>query len=132
MKINNSDPIFTDNQEEPLKNELPETAQDEKLSEVAAKIVSEEAFATVSNPTKEILRQIALQFDLNVENNITLAVQQSAEYLVKSRLSKKLKNQIKTEKIVKDLGAFISDDPFLRATLLKILQNLKHNSQENS
>lgn len=80
------------------------------------------AGGAATGATRAMLAEIAVQYDLSNEENQQSALRESSEFLVKSRLSDEFK---KSEKIIKDLGKYVAEDPFLKAKLLSVLQKLR-------
>lgn len=126
MKVNKPKSPYVGGADAPDAKDIAKAVKGEKFADTLSALASGEAAGDVSlNSTREVLAQIALQTDLNNDASVSAALQESAEILVKSRLSDKFKQSEQSEKIVKDLSVFVSDDPFLKTKLLSVLQKLR-------
>ena len=121
MKVNKSKSPFVSGADAPDEKDIAKAVKGEKFAETLSALESVAADQTVAGATHTGLTAIAAQYDLSNEENRQSALQESAEFLVKSRLGEKYKN---SEKIVKDLGKYVADDPFLKSKLLSVLQKL--------
>lgn len=120
MKINKSKSPFVSGADAPDEKDIAKAVKGEKFAEALSSLESTYAESAPSE-TRAALTAIAGQYDLSNEENRQKAARESAEFLVKSRLSEKYKD---SEKTVKDLGKFVAEDPFLKSKLLSILQKL--------
>ena len=126
MKINKPKSPYVGGADAPDAKDIAKAVKGEKFADALSALASGEPTESVSlNSTREVLAQIALQTDLTNDRSLSEALKQSAEVLVKSRLSDKFKQSEQSEKIVKDLSHFVSDDPFFKAKLLSVLQKLR-------
>ena len=126
MKVNKPKSPYISGTDAPDAKEIAKAVKGEKFADALSALASGEPTESVAlNSTREVLAQIALQTDLTNDGSVSAALQQSAEVLVKSRLSDKFKQSAQSEKIVKDLSVFVSDDPFFKAKLLSVLQKLR-------
>ena len=129
MKVNKPKSPYVGGADAPDAKDIAKAVKGEKFADALSALASGEPTENVSlNSTREVLAQIALQADLTNDRSLSEALQQSAEVLVKSRLSDKFKQSEQSEKIVKDLSVFVSDDPFFKAKLLSVLQKLRDGS----
>ena len=121
MKVNKSKSPFVSGADAPDEKDIAKAVKGEKFAEALSALESSAASENISSATQTVLTQIVAQYDLSNEENRQSALQESAEFLVKSRLNEKYKN---SEKVVKDLGKYVTDDPFLKSKLLSVLQKL--------
>jgi hypothetical protein len=121
MKINKSKSPFVSGADAPDEKDIAKAIKGGKFSEALSALESTATDGAAPSQASTILTEIAAQYDLSDEENRQAAVQQSAEFLVKSRLGEKYRD---SEKIIKDLGKYVADDPFLKSKLLSILQKL--------
>lgn len=121
MKVNKSKLPFVSGTDASDEKDIAKAVKGEKFAETLSALESATADQSVAGATHTGLTAIASQYDLSNEENRQSALQESAEFLVKSRLGDKYKN---SEKIVKDLGKYVADDPFLKSKLLSVLQKL--------
>ncbi|MEP6901861.1 MAG: hypothetical protein ABJA66_08930 [Actinomycetota bacterium] len=121
MKVNKPKSPFISGADAPDEKDIAKAIKGEKFAETLSALESGTADGGVPHLTRTRLSEIAAQYDLSNEENRQSALQESAELLVKSRLSEKYKN---SEKLIKDLGGYVADDPFLKAKLFAVLQKL--------
>jgi hypothetical protein len=121
MKVNKPKSPFVSGADAPDEKEIAKAIKGENFADTLSALESPSAGNAASDTTRTFLSGIAMQYDLSNDENRQSALQESAEFLVKSRLSEQYKN---SEKLVKDLGGFVADDPFLKAKLLSVLQKL--------
>lgn len=130
MKVNKPKSPYISGTDAPDAKEIAKAIKGEKFADALSALASGEPTESVAlNSTREVLAQIALQADLTNDGSVSAALQQSAEVLVKSRLSDKFKQLEQSEKIIKDLSSFVSDDPFFKAKLLSVLQKLRDSAR---
>ena len=126
MKVNKPKSPYISGTDAPDAKEIAKAVKGERFADALSALASGEPTGNVAlNSTREVLAQIALQADLTNDGSVSAALQQSAEVLVKSRLSDKFKQSQQSEKIIKDLSVFVSGDPFFKAKLLSVLQKLR-------
>lgn len=126
MKINKPKSPYVGGADAPDAKDIAKAIKGGKFADALSAIASDNpAEASAASATRETLAQIALQADLTNDQSLAQALQESAEVLVKSRLSGKFKESKQSEKIVKDLSEFVSDDPFFKSKLLSVLQKLR-------
>ncbi len=126
MKVNKPKSPYVGGADTPDAKEIAKAVKGGKFAETLSALASGDVAGNAAlNATRETLAQIALQADLTNDESISEALRESAEFLIKSRLSEKFKQTEQSEKILKDLSGFISDDPFVKAKLLSILQKLR-------
>lgn len=121
MKVNKSkSPFVSGAADTPDEKDVARAIKGGKFTEALAALESAQATGT-PDATGAALTEIAARYDLSNEENRQTAVEESAEYLVKSRLGEKYGD---SEKVVKDLTEHVAADPFLKSKLLSILQKL--------
>lgn len=126
MKINKSKSPYVGGADAPDAKDIAKAVKGEKFADALSALAAGDAAESVGGSAmRDVLARIASQSDLNDDAGAAAALRQSAEVLVKSRLSEKFKESEQSEKIVSDLSDFVSDDPFLKAKLLSILQKLR-------
>lgn len=126
MKINKPKSPYIGGADAPDAKDIAKAVKGGKFADALSAITSDNpAEASAASAMRETLAQIALQADLTNDQSLAQALQDSAEVLVKSRLSGKFKESKQSEKIVKDLSQFVSDDPFFKSKLLSVLQKLR-------
>lgn len=130
MKVNKSkSPFVSGADNTPDEKDVAKTLKSGKFSDTLAALESNEAAQSGElNSTREVLAQIALQSNLSNDDEAAAALKQSAEILVKSRLSEQFKESEQSEKIIRDLSEFVSEDPLLKAKLLSVLKKLRDGS----
>lgn len=121
MKINKSKSPFVGGADAPDEKDIAKALKGGKFTEALSALESTATESGAPSQTAAALTEIAAQYDLSNEENRQAAVQESAEFLVKSRLGEQSGD---SEKIIKDLGKYVADDPFLKSKLLSILQKL--------
>lgn len=121
MKINKSKSPFVGGADAPDEKDIAKAVKGEKFASALSSLEAA-ADAGAPNATRSALNDIAVQYDLSNEENRQAAIEESAEFLVKSRLGDEHK---KSEKVIKDLSKFVADDPFLKSKLLSVLQKLR-------
>ncbi len=122
MKINKSKSPFVSGADAPDEKDIAKAVKGEKFASALSALESATADAGASSATRAGLNEIAVQYDLSNEENRQAALEESAEFLVKSRLSDEYK---KSEKVIKDLSKYVAEDPFLKSKLLSVLQKLQ-------
>lgn len=122
MKVNKSKSPFVSGTDSPDEKDIAKAVKGEKFAAALSALESPTAAAETANPTRAALYEIAAQYDLSNEQNRESALRESAEFLVKSRLSEEYK---KSEKVVKDLSKYVAEDPFLKSKLFSVLQKLR-------
>lgn len=126
MKVNKPKSPYVGGADAPDAKDIAKAIKGEKFADALSALAAGELAESSSlDSTRETLAQIALQADLTNDQSTAEALRQSAEILVKSRLSEKFKQSGQTEKIVDDLSSFVSDDPFFKAKLLSVLKKLR-------
>src|SRR5258708_3437504 len=83
------------------------------------------AASGASSATRSALAQIASGADLANGGQALLAVRESAQYMINSRLSKQYRETKEGERVVEGLSDYIASDPFLKSKILSILQKVK-------
>ncbi|HEY0429753.1 MAG TPA: hypothetical protein VGC76_18365 [Pyrinomonadaceae bacterium] len=122
MKINKTkSPLAGSAVDAPDEKDIAKAVKGEKFAETLAALETASAETTAPSAARTALTAIAAQYDLSDENAQQQALLESAEFLVKSRLSEKYKQADKT---IGDLREFVVADPFLKAKLLSVLQKL--------
>ena len=128
MKVNKPKSPFVSGTDAPDAKDIAKAVKGGKFAETLFALASGEVSENAAlNAARETLAQIALQADLTNDESISEALRESAEFLIKSRLSETFKQTEQSDKMVKDLSDFVSDDPFVKAKLLSILQKLRDN-----
>ena len=122
MKVNKPKSPYISGTDAPDEKDIAKALKGAKFAEALSALDSTVAADSAASPTQAALAEIAVQYDLSNEENRQNALRESSEFLIKSRLSEKYKE---SEKIVKDLSDYITDDPFLKNKLLSILQKLQ-------
>lgn len=121
MKVNKPKSPFAGGIDGADEKEIAKALKGERFADTLSALESSTSADAAPNLTRSMLTNIAVQYDLSNEENQEKALRESAEFLVKSRLREEFK---KSEKTIKDLGKYVSEDPFLKAKLLTILQKL--------
>ena len=122
MKVNKSkSPFAGESVNAPDEKDIAKAVKGEKFAETLSALESEPAADGAPNATRAALSTIVAQYDLSDEENRQSALQESAEFLIKSRLNEEYQ---KSEKIVQELGKYVTEDPFLKTKLLSVLQKL--------
>ncbi len=126
MKINKSKSPFVSGSDAPDEKEIAKAIKGEKFSETLAALAAADASASgETGATRATLAQIAVQSNLDNEGEAASALRQTAEILVKSRLSEKFKQSEQSEKVIGELSDFVADDPMLKAKMLSVLKKLR-------
>ncbi len=116
---------------EPLggKEEIRETKTsktfESALAEVAGQIEQTAGSEKTDSPTQLAFKKIASNANLDSPEEAMIAVRESAQFLVSSRLDEKLQNSEQGKKISEDLSRFISKDPMMHKKILNILRRLQ-------
>lgn len=121
MKINKTKSPFVGGADAPTEKEIAKAIKGEKFADALSALETASTADGAPSATQTALAQIASQYDLSNEQNQQNALEESAEFLIKSRLKDEYKN---SEKVIKDLRNFVTDDPFLKTKLLSVLQKL--------
>ncbi len=126
MKVNKPKSPYVSGTDAPDEKDIAKAVKGERFADTLAALDAGDVNGSDRlNPTREVLAQIASQSDLSSDDGISTALRQSAEILVKSRLSDRFKESDKGVQTVKDLTNFVSDDPFFKTKLLSVLQKLR-------
>lgn len=120
MKVNKSP--FVSGADAPDEKDIAKAVKGGKFATSLSALDAATGNTGATSATRAMLAEIAVQYDLSNEENQQSALRESGELLVKSRLGDEFK---KSEKIIKDLGKYIAEDPFLKAKLLSVLQKLQ-------
>jgi hypothetical protein len=121
MKVNKSKSPFVVGADAPDEKDIAKAVKGEKFASALSALESASEAGGAASATRAGLSEIVVQYDLSNEENRQAAVEESAEFLVKSRLSDEFK---KSEKVIKDLSRYVAEDPFLKSKLLSVLQKL--------
>ena len=122
MKVNKSKSPFVGGADAPDEKDIAKAVKGGKFTEALALLDAAAATENAApSEASRALAAIASQYDLSDEKGRQSAVEESAEFLVKSRLGEKYGD---SEKMVKDLTGHVAADPFLKSKLLSILQKL--------
>jgi hypothetical protein len=78
-----------------------------------------------ASDTRAALAQIANGADLTNAGQSLAAVQESARYMIRSRLGKQYRETREAKRLIDGLSDYVSSDPLLKSKLLSILQKLK-------
>ena len=128
MKVNKPrSPFASGGVDAPDEKDIAKAVKGEKFAETLSALESTPAGDGAPSPTRAGLSTIVAQYDLSDEENRQSALQESAEFLVKSRLNEEYQ---KSEKIVQELGKYVTDDPFLKNKLLSVLQKLSDSQSQ--
>lgn len=122
MKINKSKSPFVSGADAPDEKDIAKAVKGEKFASALSALDSTAAADGAASATRSALGEIAVQYDLSNEENRQAAVEESAEFLIKSRLGDEFN---KSEKVVSDLRKYVAEDPFLKSKLLSVLQKLR-------
>ena len=126
MKVNKPKSPYVSGTDAPDEKDIAKAVKGERFAVTLAALDAGDVNGSDRlNPTREVLAQIASQSDLSSDDGISTALRQSAEILVKSRLSDRFKESDKGVQTVRDLTNFVSDDPFFKTKLLSVLQKLR-------
>ena len=126
MKVNKPKSPYVSGTDAPDEKDIAKAVKGEKFADALAALDSNAIDGNAAtDATRATLVQIASQSDLSSDDGISTALRQSAEILVKSRLSNLFKESDKGAQTVKDLTNFVSDDPFFKTKLLSVLQKLR-------
>lgn len=120
MKVNKTKTTYVGGADAPTEKEILKAVKGDKFANALSAIESATAEGA-SSPTQTALTEIAVKYDLSDEQSRQSAVEDSAEFLIKSRLKEEHR---KSEKTVRELTQFVSEDAFLKSKLLSILQKL--------
>lgn len=121
MKVNKTKSPLVGGADAPTEKEIAKAIKGEKFADALSALETASMTDAAPSATQTALTQIASQYDLSNEQNQQSALEESAEFLIKSRLKDEYKN---SEKVVSDLRNFVTDDPFLKSKLLSVLQKL--------
>ncbi len=121
MKVNKSKSPFVSGTDAPDEKDIAKAIKGGNFAETFSALEAAAAENAQPSQATATLTEIAAQYDLSDEENRQSAVEESAEFLVKSRLGEKYRD---SEEIIKDLTRHVADDPFLKSKLLSILQKL--------
>ena len=121
MKVNKSKSPFVGGADAPDEKDIAKAVKGGKFTEALASLDAAATENAAPSEASRALAAIASQYDLSDEKGRQSAVEESAEFLVKSRLGEKYGD---SEKMVKDLTGHVAADPFLKSKLLSILQKL--------
>lgn len=95
------------------------------LADVAGEIERAGSGAEAESPTRSAFKEIAANSNLDSAEGAMSAVQDSARFLVGSRLREDMRDSEEGKKVTDDLSSYISKDPFMHKKILGILQRLK-------
>lgn len=126
MKVNKTKSPFVGGADAPTEKDIAKAVKGEKFADALSALETASMTDAAPSATQTALMQIASQYDLSNEQNQQSALEESAEFLIKSRLKDEYKD---SEKVVKDLRHFVTDDPFLKGKLLSVLQKLSDGSR---
>ena len=122
MKINKTkSPLAPGAVDAPDEKDIARAVKGEKFAETLSALEAASTNAAEPSAARTALTAIASQYDLSDEESRRQALLESAEFLVKSRLSEKYKE---AGKAISDLREYVVEDPFLKAKLLSVLQKL--------
>ena len=122
MKINKSkSPLAGGPVDGPDEKDIAKAVKGEKFAETLSALEAANTETAAPSAARTALTAIASQYDLSDEESRQKALLESAEFLVKSRLSEKYKG---ADKAISDLREYVVEDPFLKAKLLSVLQKL--------
>lgn len=108
-----------------LKQGKVEKSFEAALAELAGQIEQTGANEKTDNPTRAKFQEIANNGNLDSPEGAMTAVQESAKYLVGSRLSDEMRDSEQGKKVTEELGEYLSKDPLMNKKILGILQRLK-------
>lgn len=121
MKINKTKSPFVSGTDAPDEKDIAKAIKGEKFAETLSALEASAGEVSAPSAARTALTAIAAQYDLSNESEQQQALRESAEFLVKSRLNEKYK---KAGKVIDELSAFVTADPFLKTKLLSVLQKL--------
>jgi hypothetical protein len=122
MKINKTkSPFESGAVDAPDDKDIAKAVKGEKFAETLSALDATNAETSAPSAARAALTKIASQHNLSDENEQKKALRESAEFLVKSRLSEKYKG---AEKVIDELSEFVADDPFLKTRILSVLKKL--------
>lgn len=121
MKIDKTKSTYVGGADAPTEKEIAKAIKGEKFADALSALETASTADGAPSATQTALTQIASQYDLSNEQNQQSALDESAEFLIKSRLKDEYKD---SEKVVSELKSFVTDDPFLKGKLLSVLQKL--------
>lgn len=121
MKVNKTKSPLVSGADGPDEKDIAKAVKGEKFAETLSALEAAAAETAAPSAARTALTAIASQYDLSNENEQRQALLESAEFLVKSRLSEKYKQ---ADKAIGELREFVAGDPFLKARLLSVLQKL--------
>jgi hypothetical protein len=122
MKINKTkSPLAPGTVDAPDEKDIARAVKGEKFAETLSALEASSVAGAEPSAARTALTAIAAQYDLSDEESRRQALLESAEFLVKSRLSEKYKQ---ADKAISDLREYIAEDPFLKAKLLSVLEKL--------
>ena len=127
MKVNKTkSPFAPGGVDAPDEKDVAKAVKGEKFAETLSALEASAATDGASaapSAARSALTAIASQYDLSDEGERQKALRESAEFLVRSRLSEKYK---KADKAIGELSDFVADDPFLKSKLLSVLEKLNN------
>jgi uncharacterized protein with PhoU and TrkA domain len=121
MKVNKTKSPFTEGIDATDEKDAAKAVKGEKFAETLSALEAAAHETSAPNAARTALTEIASQYDLSNEEEQQKALRESAEFLVKSRLSDKYKQ---ADKAIGDLSEYVAADPFLKTKLLSVLQKL--------
>jgi hypothetical protein len=121
MKVNKTKSPFVGGADAPDEKDIAKAVKGEKFAETLSALEASAADTAAPSAARTALTAIAAQYDLSDENGQQQALLESAEFLVKSRLSEKYKQ---ADKAIGELSEFVAADPLLKTKLLSVLQKL--------
>lgn len=134
MKVNRPESPLSGGTE-PLESltprELRETVKSDKFAaalsqlEAQAGASNSQSASNAGSATRATLAEIACGANLGSNEGVAGAVRESAQYMIRSRLSNRYRETEQGARLVSDLSDYIADDPLLKNKLLTILQRLK-------
>lgn len=122
MKVNKPISPFAGGADAPTEKDIAKAVKGDKFAETLSALENAAGAPDAApNEMHAALTEIARQYNLSDERGQQQAINESADYLVKSRLNEEQK---KIEKAVQDLTKYVAEDPFLKNKLLSVLRKL--------
>ena len=121
MKVNKTKSSYVSGADAPDEKDIAKAVKGEKFAETLSALEASTAATSAPSAARTALTAIAAQYDLSDESDQQQALLESAEFLVKSRLSDKYKQ---ADKVIGELSEFVASDPFLKTKLLSVLKKL--------
>lgn len=131
MKVNPTGPPMTGGTEPVEPSEVKQLQEAARGDTFAAQLAQLEAqmsagqTPSATGVTRFALTQIAMSADLSTSEGAASAVRESARFMIRSRLGRKLEGTEQGRHLVEGMSAYVASDPLLKEKLLNILHRVK-------